>query len=74
MKTRLISIAVLSCLSAASQAATLKISCGAVGQELELCKQAVAQWSKKTGNEVQVVATPNDSNERLALYQQILGK
>lgn len=73
MKTRLISIAVLSCLSAASQAATLKISCGAVGQELELCKQAVAQWSKKTGNEVQVVATPNDSNERLALYQQILG-
>lgn len=54
-------------------AATLKISCGAVGAELEFCKQSASQWAKKTGNDVQVVATPNDANERLALYQQILG-
>jgi trehalose/maltose transport system substrate-binding protein len=56
----------------AANAASIKISCGAVGQELELCKVAAEAWAKKTGNEVQVVATPSDSNERLALYQQIL--
>ncbi|GAA0741693.1 ABC transporter substrate-binding protein [Ideonella azotifigens] len=56
-----------------AQAASIKISCGAIGYELELCKSAADAWAKKTGNEVQVVATPADSNERLALYQQILG-
>lgn len=56
----------------AASAASIKISCGAVGQELELCKSAAETWAKKTGNEVQVVATPTDANERLALYQQIL--
>lgn len=59
-------------LSTAAHAAQIKISCGAVGQELELCKSAAEAWGKKTGNEVQVVATPTDANERLALYQQIL--
>src|SRR5574343_422131 len=73
MKYSLISAAVMMTLAAGAQAAPLKISCGAVGQELELCKQSVAEWSKKTGNDVQVVSTPNDSNERLAMYQQILG-
>lgn len=56
----------------AAHAASIKVSCGAVGQELELCKQAAADWAKKTGHEVQVVATPNDASERLALYQQVL--
>ena len=73
MKIALMSAAAVLALAGTAEAATLKISCGAVGQELELCKQSVAEWSRKTGNEVQVVATPNDSNERLALYQQILG-
>lgn len=53
-------------------AAELSISCGAVGQELEFCKQGVEAWSKKTGNTVKVVSTPNDTNERLSLYQQLL--
>ena len=53
-------------------AATLSISCGAVGQELKLCQDGVAIWAKKTGNQVKVVSTPNSSTERLALYQQIL--
>jgi trehalose/maltose transport system substrate-binding protein len=57
----------------AADAASIKISCGAVGQELELCTRAAQAWATKTGNEVQVVATPNDSSERLALYQQVLG-
>jgi len=59
-------------MGAAAQAASIKVSCGAVGQELELCKTAAAEWAKKTGHDVQVVATPNDASERLALYQQVL--
>lgn len=54
------------------QAATLTISCGAVGQGLELCKSATAAWAAETGNQVKVVSTPNSSSERLALYQQLL--
>ncbi|NRF72150.1 ABC transporter substrate-binding protein [Aquincola sp. S2] len=55
-----------------AQAESIKISCGSVGQELELCKQAAEQWARKTGHTVQVVATPNDASERLALFQQVL--
>ncbi|MDX1654855.1 MAG: ABC transporter substrate-binding protein [Candidatus Competibacteraceae bacterium] len=54
------------------QAATLAISCGAVGQELELCKQGAEAWAEQTGNEVRLISTPNSSSERLALYQQLL--
>ncbi|AKJ29826.1 ABC transporter substrate-binding protein [Caldimonas brevitalea] len=59
-------------LHGAAHAASIKISCGAVGQELEMCKQAAQAWAQKSGHEVQVVATPNDASERLALYQQVL--
>ena len=55
-----------------AQAAKLAISCGAVGQELSLCKEGVEAWSKKTGNDVDVISTPNSSTDRLALYQQML--
>jgi trehalose/maltose transport system substrate-binding protein len=55
-----------------AQAARLAISCGAVGQELSLCKEGVEAWSKKTGNDVDVISTPNSSTDRLALYQQML--
>ncbi|HRE53735.1 MAG TPA: ABC transporter substrate-binding protein [Candidatus Competibacter sp.] len=53
-------------------AATLAISCGAVGQELEFCKTGTEAWAKKTGNEVKLISTPNSATERLALYQQLL--
>lgn len=53
-------------------AANISISCGAVGIELELCRDGVEAWAEETGNEVTVVSTPNSSTERLALYQQIL--
>ena len=53
-------------------AATLSISCGAVGQELEFCKTGAEAWAKKTGNEVNLISTPNSATERLALYQQLL--
>jgi trehalose/maltose transport system substrate-binding protein len=58
--------------SAGARAATLSISCGAVGVELRLCRQSVEVWAQQTGNEVKVIATPNSSTERFALYQQIL--
>jgi trehalose/maltose transport system substrate-binding protein len=54
------------------QAATLAISCGAVGQELEFCKTGAEAWAKKTGNQVNLISTPNSATERLALYQQLL--
>ncbi len=53
-------------------AANLAISCGAVGAELEFCKQGVDAWAAKTGNTVTIVSTPNSTTERLALYQQLL--
>src|SRR3954452_21714827 len=56
----------------AAGAATISISCGAVGAELQLCKEGAEAWAKKTGNEVKIVSTPNSATERLALYQQIL--
>jgi trehalose/maltose transport system substrate-binding protein len=53
-------------------AATISISCGAVGLELELCQQGANAWAEATGNQVEVISTPNSATERLALYQQIL--
>ncbi len=58
--------------SEGAQAATLSISCGALGVELRLCRQGVEAWSQRTGNQVKVVSTPNSATERFALYQQIL--
>ena len=55
-----------------AHAVTVSISCGAVGQELQLCQEGAEAWAKETGNEVKIVSTPNSATERLALYQQIL--
>jgi trehalose/maltose transport system substrate-binding protein len=59
-------------LYAAAQAATITISCGAVGQELEFCRDGVRSWERATGHSVRLVSAPNSSSERLALYQQLL--
>ncbi|MCP5368726.1 MAG: ABC transporter substrate-binding protein [Hyphomicrobiales bacterium] len=59
-------------LAGPAPAATLAISCGAVGQELEQCRTGAEAWARQTGNAVKVVSTPNSATERLALYQQIL--
>ena len=53
-------------------AETISISCGAVGQELELCRQGAEAWAEETGHEVRIVSTPNSTTDRLALYQQML--
>jgi trehalose/maltose transport system substrate-binding protein len=57
---------------AQAQSVTLSIACGAVGLELELCREGAEAWAAATGNRVNIVSTPNDATERLALYQQIL--
>ena len=59
-------------LANAAQAATISLSCGAVGAELKLCQDGAQAWAKQSGHEVKVVSTPNSATERLALYQQIL--
>jgi trehalose/maltose transport system substrate-binding protein len=58
--------------SGGARAATLSISCGALGVELRLCRQGAQAWSRRTGNKIKVVSTPNSTTERFALYQQIL--
>lgn len=58
--------------AAAAAPVSISISCGAVGQEFELCRAATLAWSTRTGHGVQIVSTPADASERLALYQQLL--
>jgi trehalose/maltose transport system substrate-binding protein len=52
--------------------ATISISCGALGVELQLCTEAVEDWQRKTGHTVRIITTPNSSTDRLALYLQML--
>lgn len=56
----------------AEGAKEISIACGAVGQEYELCKSATEAWTKKSGVKVKLVSTPNDTNQKLALFQQLL--
>jgi trehalose/maltose transport system substrate-binding protein len=63
---------VLAVTASGAQSATIAISCGAVGLELQLCQEGAQAWAEATGNQVNVISTPNSATERLALYQQIL--
>ncbi len=53
-------------------AATIRISCGAVGREIELCRSGSEAWAKKAGHQVEVIVAPSNSNDRLGLYLQLL--
>lgn len=53
-------------------AATIAIACGAVGVEFDLCRQGAQAWAVRSGHTVRFISTPNDANERLALFQQLL--
>ena len=57
---------------AAQAKVTVSISCSSLGIEMELCRDGAEAWAKKTGNEVKLVSTPADAQERLALYQSLL--
>lgn len=54
------------------QATTLAIACGAVGTEYEICKKSAEGWAKRTGNVVKMISTPNDTDRKLGIFQQLL--
>jgi trehalose/maltose transport system substrate-binding protein len=56
----------------AARCDTVAIACGAVGVEFELCREGAQAWAARTGHTVRMISTPNDANERLALFQQLL--
>jgi len=68
----LVSLSAAIAVSSNASAVTVTLACGAVGQELQLCKEGAARWAKKTGNEVKIFESPNLTNDRLGLYQQQL--
>ncbi len=69
----LITLALLSALlTTIAHGATLSIACGSVGREYALCKIGAESWSRRSGHEVRIVTAPGSTNERLALYQQLL--
>ncbi len=58
MKRSIFGVVVASTLlSVSAYADTISISCGAVGQELELCQEGVAAWEKETGHTAKIVTT-----------------
>jgi trehalose/maltose transport system substrate-binding protein len=59
-------------LAGVGHAATLRLACSGVGQELAFCRDAAEDWARDAGHEVQIVTVPNDASERLALVQQWL--
>ena len=59
-------------LATAVRGATLSIACGTVGREYELCRSGAEAWSRQSGHQVRIVTAPGSTNERLALYQQLL--
>lgn len=56
-----------------AQAATLTIACGAVGTEFEQCQADVQAWEAQTGHSVEILRLPDATDERLELYQDLLG-
>jgi trehalose/maltose transport system substrate-binding protein len=58
--------------AAPAHAEKLRLACAAVGIEYELCREGAEAWAAKTGNQVELIQTPNIADERLALFQQLL--
>lgn len=55
---------------ASAQAATVTITCGSTGRELELCREGANAWAAKTGHQVKLVTMPGA--DTLSLTQQLL--
>ncbi len=60
-------------LAAHSSAVSLSFACDSVGSGYNECKKGADAWAKKTGNTVNVLQVPKETDQRLALYQQQLG-
>ncbi len=67
------SLAVVSALtlSVSAQAATITITCGSVGVEQPLFRDAIVEWEAQTGHDVEIVAPPTSTSDQLALYRQM---
>ena len=63
----------LMAVSLSASAVDVTISCGAVGQERELCEQATNTWAKETGHRVTITTPPQKTNERYFKYLIDLG-
>jgi trehalose/maltose transport system substrate-binding protein len=59
-------------LQASAKGVTLAVACGAVGTEYEICKKSAEVWAKRTGNKVNMISTPNDTDRKLGIFQQLL--
>ncbi len=59
--------------SLSASAVDVTISCGAVGQERELCEQATNAWARETGHRVTITTPPQKTNERYFKYLIDLG-
>lgn len=72
LKNRIFILMTLFGFSVTALAAEVTISCGAVGQELFLCKQAVAAWAEKTGHTANVAPAPQTTDQRYTNYVERL--
>src|SRR5437868_2527952 len=55
-----------------ASAETLRIACGSVGMEKDLCTSGAQAWAKKTGNTVEIMSVSTDVSQELATLQQLL--
>lgn len=58
-------------ITTATHAATITVSCGAVGADFEACKKHTAQWAAKTGHTVKLFTLPSSGTDILALFRQM---
>ena len=54
--------------------AEITISCGPVGLQQTLCRQATSEWARQTGNSVRVVKPPERTNDQYLQYLLALGE
>ncbi len=54
--------------------AEITISCGPVGLQQTLCRQATSEWAQQTGNRVRVVKPPERTNDQYLQYLLALGE
>ena len=73
MKYRMLRLCLFFLFVGQLEAATITLTCGAVGGfEHSLCKEAAEEWAKKNNHSIKVITPPNSTTERLALFQQLL--
>lgn len=59
-------------LAATARAETVTVTCGSLGVEYRLCREAAEAWAAETGHRVELVQGAGGTTDRLALFQQLL--